>query len=191
MLAFKLTTFYGTLPDWFAALGTVGAFIAGLLLLRKELDARREAQDDRRRAQARLVAAWASNPRRPEDESSVPEFVVVTRNGSDEPVYDVLVELFSRLLNFQPPGMSQRQQPVLRLGFDVLPPQYKEVQRVAQNQDGIPGWLTISFRDSQGYRWRRHGNGWLELLEGPHPPRRPVKDRLDAWARGEEEKLDT
>ena len=183
MLAFKVTTFYGIVPDWLAALGTVGAFIAGLLLLRKELDARREAQDDRRRAQARLVATWASNSRRPENESSVPEFVVVTSNGSDEPVYDVLVELFSRLLNLQPPGMSQPQQPVLRLGFDVLPPQYREAQRVAKNQEGIPGWLTISFRDSQGYRWKRHGNGWLQLLEGPRPPRRAVKDRLTAVLR--------
>jgi hypothetical protein len=60
MLAFELTDFYGTLPDWLAALGTIGAFFAGLRLLRKELEARRDDVEDRRSAQARLVAAWVS-----------------------------------------------------------------------------------------------------------------------------------
>jgi hypothetical protein len=68
----------GTLADWVTALGTVGAFWATYGLLRKELE-------DRRRAQARLVNAWHEY----KAYSKRPGRVVV-KNGSEEPVYDVI-----------------------------------------------------------------------------------------------------
>ena len=96
MVAFKLTPFRGTLPDWLAALGTVGGFFAGLRLLRKELDARREVEEDRRRQQASRVACWVGmieqEPGRrlmPERAGEFPLVVgAVLHNGSEEPVYD-------------------------------------------------------------------------------------------------------
>ena len=42
----------GTVPDWVTALGTFAAFAVALRLLAKELAARREQEEDRRRAQA-------------------------------------------------------------------------------------------------------------------------------------------
>lgn len=48
---------WGTVPDWVAAFGTLAAFAVALRLLFKELEARREYEADRRRDQARLVAA--------------------------------------------------------------------------------------------------------------------------------------
>lgn len=42
----------GTIPDWIAALGTVAAFGVALRPLAKELAARREVEEDCRRAQA-------------------------------------------------------------------------------------------------------------------------------------------
>jgi hypothetical protein len=97
---------WGTVPDWLEAFGTLAAFAVALRLLAKELAARREVEEDRRRAQARLMSAWITTwlpagadmkshairvapgrpPRSPEEQ---PKAFVIVRNGSDEPVSDV------------------------------------------------------------------------------------------------------
>ncbi len=71
---------WGTVPDWVTAFGTLAAFAVALRLLAKELAARREVEEDRRRQQARLVVAWKtieppseSDPaRRPAPLSTIP-----------------------------------------------------------------------------------------------------------------------
>jgi len=81
---------WGTVPDWVTAFGTLAAFAVALRLLAKELAARREYEEDRRRDQARLVAAWVE---RFIAMAPTNQYVVVLRNGSEEPVYDLRVTM--------------------------------------------------------------------------------------------------
>jgi hypothetical protein len=133
MLAFELTPFWGTLPDWLAAAGTIGAFFAGLRLLRKELDTRREALEDRRRAQARLVAAWTDIQPVPGllgPPITIPpyEHVFFVRNGSEEPVYDVSIIMVAEDSPYaDDPEAAWRKDGALEAGamhahFSIVPP---------------------------------------------------------------------
>jgi hypothetical protein len=81
---------WGTVPDWVTAFGTLAAFAVALRLLAKELPARREYQEDRRREQARLVSAWFDAVLEP---PTTLEFYIHRQNGSEEPVHDVKVTL--------------------------------------------------------------------------------------------------
>jgi hypothetical protein len=85
---------WGTLPDRVSALGTVAAFFVGLRLLAKELAARHEQEQDRRRAQARLVNTWLAANWRESDGELEGWFVV--QNASDEPIYQVKITVVPR-----------------------------------------------------------------------------------------------
>lgn len=51
------------------------------------------------------------------------------------------------------------------------------------------GWMV--FTDASNQRWQRSHTGRLSRLVDPSTqPRRSVKDRLDAWAKGEMDELD-
>jgi hypothetical protein len=86
---------WGTVPDWLAAVGILAAFAVALRLLGKELAARREAEEDRRREQARQVSVWATEIEQVPPALGSLVFFVVRANRSDEPVYDVLIEMAS------------------------------------------------------------------------------------------------
>jgi hypothetical protein len=73
-------------PDWVTAFGTLAAFAVALRLLAKELAARREQEEDRRRAQAHLVSVWPEY--KGHEDPCLPWYVVV-KNGNEEPVYEV------------------------------------------------------------------------------------------------------
>lgn len=200
MLAFMWTPWWGTAPDYIAALGTVGAFIAGLRLLRKELEARRDGVEDRRAAQARLVAAWVS-PSHPEvdPDGSNPRTVyyILTRNGSSEPVTDVWVRTrrrgggvnLSKSLDTPVKPLSE----IRRLNaYSVIAPDTTEAERREAEKSPIPDEVEIEFTDSAGHEWIRHPNGRLQLLQAPKPTPEPsVKDRLDAFANGQLDEFDT
>lgn len=177
MIALKLTSWYGTLPDWLAAAGTIGAFVAGLRLLGKELETRREALEDRRLAQARMVAAWATEPYL-EGESGEKKFALKAYNGSDEPIYEVAVVLkpHPRVLENDPdPGWRM----TACLSVGVLGPRHDEVRYLSTKRVS-PGPVEISFTDAAGRRWTRFPDG---SLVGPVTSMPSVKDRLDAFAR--------
>jgi hypothetical protein len=167
MLAFDLPTInLGSLPDWFAAAGTVGAFWVTYLLLRKEQKARRELEEDRRQAQARLVSAWATTPEERRDPTTGDlRWVtsVVSRNGSDEPVYDVNVAMAD-------PNGPHAADPLgggpemLFIWTHVLPPQYTTTEALWAYK-GPSGPIGIEFRDASGRHWKRYPNGRLNKLE--------------------------
>lgn len=203
MLAWKWVPFWGTLPDYLAAAGTVGAFIAGLRLLRKELEARRDDVEDRRSAQARLVAAWVSpTPPGMDPDTSKPrtewtEFYILTRNGSSEPITRVWVEargkagkvIFSKS---DKPIQRPRQDTDRVHAYEVIAPNTIATRRFEVAKRPIPYEVEIVFTDSAGHRWKRHPNGRLELLLAPQSAREPsVKDRLDAFTKGQMDQLDT
>jgi hypothetical protein len=80
----------GTAADTFSAVGTVGAFVLGFVLLRKEQ--RREAgrAEDEHRAQAAKVSAWVEMYRTPEGSR---ELAFHIHNASDMPIYEVELPL--------------------------------------------------------------------------------------------------
>jgi hypothetical protein len=196
MLAFEWTDSYGTLPDWLAALGTVGAFAVTYALLRKEQQARREDQDDRRRAQARLIAAWTTRSTPLYDPSSGRgrlEFRI--RNGSEEPVYDVLMMMVPRQSAFADDPVEANfhtEESAVLVELPILPPNHVE-ERDLRVEGGLArGRLGLAFTDTADRRWKRYPDGRLQLVSAPQPARqRSVKDRLDAFAKGQMDELDT
>lgn len=176
------------------------AFGVAFRLLFKELGTQREALDDRLRSQARLVAAWASDPRYAVDKESGTHRTTCflrTRNGSDEPVRNVIVTLYERRASEEYPLVV-----VLRQGYPVLDPQTtKERGPISFETSGSSSVLTTGgppvsmvFRDSQGYTWQRERDGILQLVARPPSlsrRRRSIMDRLDAFAKGQVDDLDT
>lgn len=97
----------GDVPNWVSALGTIAAFFAVVIQLRREQAARHRMEERRReeehRAQASPVAAWfeglpARNPLDPMPEPGSPEALqgdrgrLVVSNSSSLPIYEVVVD---------------------------------------------------------------------------------------------------
>lgn len=159
---------WGSVPDWLAAIGTLAAFGVALRLLAKELDARREQEEDRRRAQARLVNAWPTMKWRESDGEAESWFVVV--NASDEPVYQVKVTVVPRDSGFAAdPEAARGQVPTIEEDLPLpLRPQ-ETSERWAPAESKLGTWhvvLGLSFTDSMGRRWKRYPDGRLVELSG-------------------------
>ena len=168
---------WGTVPDWLAAVGTLAAFAVALRLLAKELTARREQEEDNRREQARRVSIWAQTAREPPDPSRW-QYRLVLRNASEEPVFAV---------TFIMEHADEAGRQVRGEFWDVLPPgQHPELY---QTVDYPPGPITLTFTDAQGRVWTRFPDG--RLVEPRREPPRSVKDRLDAFTKGQVEELDS
>jgi hypothetical protein len=169
---------WGSVPDWLAAVGTLAAFFVALRLLAKELAARREQEEDRRRNQARLVVAWATFKEVSETEV---RYSVVMRNGSDEPVYDGLCVVVPSTAVFE-----------WEVGWLILPPhEIKEGDLRLPERYWRPLWeaaIELSFTDAAGRRWTRYPDG--RLVELDRPRRRSRKDYMNAWIAGELRDLD-
>jgi hypothetical protein len=163
---------WGTIPDWVTAFGTLAAFFVALRLLAKELAARREYEEDRRRDQARLVNAWLAYKtygRRPGR--------VAGKNRSEKSVYD----LTATTVTAGSPWVSDPES--LWLGSDEdLPdasPDLRKVhaqriqwpilnpgetrEYVSSDPDSSHGYVVIGlfFTDSRGRLWKRLPNGTL------------------------------
>jgi hypothetical protein len=184
---------WGSVPDWVAALGTVAAFLVALRLLAKELAARREQEEDRRRAQARLVNAWLAmkwvKSSDPDDEL---QGWIIVNNASDEPVYQVKLTVVRTDSGFaSDPEAARGQAPTIEedLPLPLLPQEHSE--RWAPAEWKLGTWhvvLGLSFTDSQGRRWKRVPDG--SLTEVTKRPRRSRKDYMNAWIAGEVDQLD-
>lgn len=177
----------GTVPDWIAALGTIAAFAVALRLLAKELSARREQEEDRRRAQARLVAGWVAMPEQDPQAPANWVFGVVVRNGSDEPIHDVNAVMvpagspYASDPEATPPAIA-----AVRVLRESMPPGETIEQRLRMVPI-MPGSFGMSFTDAAGRRWKRYPDG--RLVE-PTRQRRSRKDYMNAWIAGELDHLD-
>ena len=80
---------FGNVAEWAAALGTIAAFGATVLLLRQEVEARRRDVAERERRQAALVTCWLDNAFQTENFEEYR--AVFVKNASDEPIYFVAV----------------------------------------------------------------------------------------------------
>ncbi|MEV4706617.1 hypothetical protein [Actinoplanes sp. NPDC049316] len=139
----------GAGADVFAALGTVGAFATGFLLLRREM--RREASrtEDERRTQAAQISAWVELYTRPDGSR---ELAFHIHNASAMPIYEVELPL---------PGAEGTE----NVEFVGLVPPGQTIRRPAPSdwlrtyRDPEP--VEIEFQDSAGRRWRRDEQGTL------------------------------
>lgn len=138
------------LPSWLSAIGTVGAFAVALFLLRQQIRDRRAEVEDRRIAQARLVSAWLDKVVAPPGPGQF-VLVVLIRNGSLEPVYNVAlrVEVGVRGTFVRQPGVFG---PGETREFEITLPSYPR---------GTPN-PAILFVDSAGRRWLRVGGGQMK-----------------------------
>jgi hypothetical protein len=136
--------------DVFSAVGTVGAFLVGFLLLRREH--RREAgrAEDQRRTQAERISAWVELSRKVDGGRDLAFHI---HNASDMPIYDVELPMPAR--GGEDPGSE----------FVGLVPPGQTVQRAAPS-DWLrtyvePEPVQIEFLDSAGRRWSRDEQGSL------------------------------
>ena len=144
----------GAFADSFSAVGTVGAFLVGFMLLRREH--RREAgrAEDERRAQAERISAWVELTRKVDGGR---ELAFHIHNASAMPIYEVELPLPAR-------GGEEP-----RTEFIGLIPPGQTIQRPAPTD-----WLRtyvesepvqIEFLDSAGRRWSRDEQGTLSRAD--------------------------
>jgi hypothetical protein len=111
----------GAIADTFAAIGTVGAFLVGFLLLRREHHREAGRAEDERRAQAERISAWVELIRKV-DGSRELDFHI--HNASAMPIYEVELPLPAR--GDEEPGSE----------FVGLVPPGQTIQRSAPGESG-------------------------------------------------------
>lgn len=148
---------WGSVPDWLAAVGTVGALFVALALLCREMKDRRHAAEMADRKPADGVFAWVE-PRT--DAGGWQTFVL---NRSDQPVYDAVV-YFTPLTD--PPL------PTVESVWGTVPPgDPRPGDRFGDHPTDLFGIPTveIEFTDGRGRHWRRDADGQLRRLEHRSP----------------------
>jgi hypothetical protein len=142
----------GAFPDWFAAIGTVGALFVSLLLLKQQRDDRQLEREEAKSSQARQVSIWAQGV---DDDGS--NFIVtyIAQNASGDPIYQVTARLptgtqgtFIRYLGMMGPGERRRVRIV--------------VGRAQPVGDKSP---EIIFADSNDRTWYRGRRGILTEMD--------------------------
>lgn len=146
---------FGTVPDWFAAVGTVGALFVSLVLLREDRRLRSSEQ-------AGQVSAWAEWRRegRPQDTTPRQWFVYVN-NASGAPVYVEVVNVA------RGPGNG----PTLSIEFGTVAAHdtvdYGLPEEEFQPLGDHP-FVDVTFIDARRMRWRVDSKAVLKRL-GPAP----------------------
>jgi hypothetical protein len=144
------TDWINTASNVFQSVGTVGAFITGFVLLRREHRKDADRLEDERRAQATRVSAWVEVQRTSE---GARELLFHVHNSSDTPIYEVELPLPT------PAGEEPE------IAFIGLVPPGQTVRRQAP-QDWLASYagpepIEIEFIDSAGWQWRRDEQGAL------------------------------
>lgn len=139
-----------TASNVFQSVGTVGAFITGFVLLRREHRREADRAEDDRRSQAARVSAWVEVHRR---DDGVRELAFHVHNASDMPIYEVELPLptptddepATEFIGLVPPGQTIR----------------RPAPREWMNSYAEPEPVVIEFLDSSGWQWRRDEQGSL------------------------------
>lgn len=149
---------WGTIPDWIGAIGTSGAFIAGLLLIKRQLGELRALEDERRIAGARRVSAWCMW----DSDVSPARYHLYVRNGASDPVYRCQVEV-----RISDGGLTAG------FYFPMIPPEHTSDALVEPSDLGVAAGaypaapdpfaeVSLSFEDAQDRLWHRAGDGALD-----------------------------
>lgn len=166
-------------PTWLSAVGTVGAFSTGGVILLRELRRDREREIQAMRERAGVFSVW---PVREESRSAgvpVLESRLVLSNAGAEPVYDVVVEyersgeaLMRDAIGMVPPGQLVRNVP--RELNEVWVRAGSAWRRQGRPEDPVvddplrqPWTFRIGahFADAAGRRWRRDHDGSITLRQ--------------------------
>lgn len=140
----------GTGANIFEAVGTVGAFVVGFVLLRREHRREADRAEDGRRAQAARISAWVEVHIRAD---GTRELAFHIHNASDMPIYEAELPLPTKageekvveFVGLIPPGRT------------VLRPAPSEWLRSYIEPEPVQ----IEFLDSSGHRWTRDEQGAL------------------------------
>lgn len=140
---------WGTVPDWFAAVGTTGALLISAQVLRGEVANRRRAEAN----QFSIVARWmeADLPEEPHEpgEGSPPYIGFTGRNSGSKPILTAHVDLLLRDGSVRGvAAFGNVSTEVLAPGEDVDWGNYFPF-------DPEVGELFLSFIDGNGRSWRR------------------------------------
>jgi hypothetical protein len=175
---------WGTFPDWVAAVGTVGAFIAAVVIFGVTVRQNRLAD---RRSQARLFDAWVTTARwadYPEHSigavSQKLQVAIDCSNASGQSMRNVMADfLFANQsvdglydLHLIPPTTPGNLE---RRWFWLL-----SVKQTSQNREYtdriLRGFLrmNMTFTDASGSRWIRT---WKGELESPGKPKRQKRTK--------------
>jgi hypothetical protein len=139
--------------ETFSAVGTVGAFVIGFVLLRREHRREAERAEDEHRTQAARISAWLEVHRKPD---GVRELAFHIHNASDMPIYEVELPLAgsdseaqAEFVGLVPPGQTIRK---------PAPPEWLRTYVE-------PEPVQIEFLDSAGRRWSRNEQGSLTRID--------------------------
>jgi hypothetical protein len=134
----------------FSAVGTVGAFAIGMVLLRQEHKREELRNEEQRRSQAVRVSAWLEATRNAQGGRDLFFFV---HNASDMPIFEVA------LASPEADDGSEAE-------FIALVPPGQTIQRPAP-RDWLktyhaPEPVQLEFLDSSGQHWTRNEQGALQ-----------------------------
>lgn len=148
---------WGSVPDWVAAVGTVGALLVALFLLKREIDDRRARQRKNDMKPATQVFGWVVA----KDDS----WGLKVQNNGDEPVFD--------LVFYATPPVGLGQPTTRQVLFGTVPPKIVLDGEYHEHPDeredllfGFPS-VEIEFTDGRGRHW---------LLPHRHQVRRGFPD---------------
>jgi hypothetical protein len=140
---------------WFAYTAwttQIGAWATQLMDIGLVVQQARRDAEERRRAQAAQVFTWVATNTSANDVSSSDSGVIVhVSNSSQQPVYDVVVTLPTRIES-------------LRL---LLPKEQFTFRDDGSTPTGSHCSVQLTFRDAAGLRWRTSSEGGLNELGEP------------------------
>jgi len=148
---------WGSVPDWFAATGTILAVIVALTIAGRDT---RRVLSLNRRSQARKISAWQQIVQGTE--------VPVIINTSTLPIYDIVVS-YGVAYGAGDAYMTGNENQVF---IQKLPPGRWRIKLSPQKpEEGMHIRLSLSicFRDADGNFWLRDATGVLkEIKQSPH-----------------------
>lgn len=150
----------GSLGQWVSAVGTTSAFMVTFLQLRRNIRERRDSDEDKLREQATAVSAWVSDVA--QDASSYYTTLVVLRNGSKDPIYDVWCRSYTD---------DTKNGSFEDAHLPLIAPESKEqllfeTRAMSSFGDGAQPQVELTFRDTREATWLRERTGLLSRL-GP------------------------
>lgn len=145
---------WGTIPEWFGAVGTLAAVTVALGIALSD-GRRRTAQS--RREQAEKISVWKVHM-----EGDLDKSTVHIANGSHLPIYDVVLSYgvsYGKGERFTVGNKNQILVLKFPPGNHVIRPSHNPVKLKSRNI--LKQGVAVSFRDSNGRFWRRDASGYL------------------------------
>ena len=173
----------GSFPEWFSAIGTVGAVIVALYV--SIIDRKRRVAQNRRE-QAEKIGVWKTHR-----SGAYQLDTIYISNASHMPIFDIVIS-YGSSYGSEARYVTGDSQQILMIkippGLRKIDPSKNPIKKRSRNH--LTQGIAISFRDSNGLFWRRDASGVLietkrhpfeELgIKQPIPPSRWTPFRLES-----------